>query len=131
MNIINTIITGILPFLFGGKRNVVTEIAEQFSPSAEKSEERGADNVEGARQQFAAEFNGRDGILNDLVDFANRIPRPAISLLIIWLFIYTSINPEEAAVIFANWGRIPIEAWSLMGIVITFFFGGRMLHKKR
>ena len=94
------LISGIMTFLFGDGRNVVAETAEVFRENAENGAVRAASARSDSLAQFAAEFvHPRRGVFDRIVDGLNRLPRPALALGTIWLFI--------------------------MGVIVSFYFGAR------
>jgi len=120
------LITGLMQFLFGDGRNVVAETAEVFRENTERGAVRAADARAGSLAQFAAEFvHPRRGIFDRIVDALNRLPRPALALGTIWLFVSAMRTPEEFAIGMAGLALVPEPLWWLMGAIVSFYFGAR------
>lgn len=121
------LITQIFTALFGGNRNAVKEVAEVFRVNAEAASARGHDLDTAALNQFAAEFVARAGRTwwDSLIDGLNRLPRPAFTLGVFLLLVWTVRDPAFMAEVFTAWAIIPTPVWALITVVVTFFFGGR------
>lgn len=121
------LIQQILATLFGGNRNAVAEVAEVFRVNAEAASARGHDLDAAALNQFAAEFSSRANRTwwDSLVDGLNRLPRPAFTLGVFLLLVWTVRDPAFMAEVFTAWAIIPTPVWALITVVVTFFFGGR------
>ncbi|MEM9709471.1 MAG: holin family protein [Pseudomonadota bacterium] len=112
--------------LFGGERNVVRETAEVFRENAENRAERQAAYAEAALGQFAAEFTlPRRGLFDRFVDALNRLPRPALALGTLGLFIAAMADPVWFAARMQGVTLIPEPLWWLMGAIVSFYFGAR------
>ena len=125
------LIGGILSTLFGtGGGNVVRETAEVFRANAEKSAEREARLSEAALAQFAAEFAGqRPGLFDRFVDGMNRLPRPALALGTVGLFVAAMVNPVWFSSRMQGIALVPEPMWWLMGAIVSFYFGARQQAK--
>ena len=120
------LISGLMQFLFGDGRNVVAETAQVFRENAENNAVRAADARAQSLAQFAAEFqHARRGLFDRFVDALNRLPRPALALGTIWLFVEAIRAPEEFATAMTGLSAIPEPLWWLMGAVVSFYFGAR------
>ena len=117
--------------LFGGGHNVVAETAEVFRPNAEAADKRSADAQAAALQQMAAEFGSGGGLFNRLVNGLNRLPRPLIAFGIVGLFVAAMVDPVWFASRMEGLTLIPDPLWTLMGVVVAFYFGAREMHKLR
>jgi len=120
------LISGLMAFFFGDGRNVVVETAEVFRENTEK----GAIRAESARSdslaQFAAEFvHPRRGVFDRIVDGLNRLPRPALALGTIWLFVMAMQRPEKFIKGMEGLALVPEPLWWLMGAIVSFYFGAR------
>jgi hypothetical protein len=83
-------------------------------------------------QQFATEFNARgSGWWDSFINGLNRLPRPMITFGILSMFVIAPLWPERFVLIAQGWQLIPEGAWALLGIVIAFYFGGRMQLKSQ
>ena len=120
------LITGFMTFLFGDGRNVVAETAEVFRENAEKGAVRAANAQSESLAQFAAEFlHPKRGLFDRLVDGLNRLPRPALALGTIWLFVMAMIDPDRFTEGMAGLALVPEPLWWLMGAIVSFYFGAR------
>lgn len=112
--------------LFGGGRNAIRETLEVFRPNAENAEKRAAEEKAAALAQFAAEFaQARLGWFDRVVDGLNRLPRPALALGTIGLFVAAMSDPVWFAARMEGVALIPEPLWWLMGAVVSFYFGAR------
>ncbi|MGJ8623610.1 MAG: holin family protein [Yoonia sp.] len=120
------LITGFMQFLFGDGRNVVVETAELFRENAEAGAVRAADARADSLAQFAAEFtHPKRGLFDRLVDGLNRLPRPALALGTIWLFVMAMRSPDAFAEGMSGLALVPEPLWWLMGAIVSFYFGAR------
>ena len=111
--------------LFGG-RNIVAETAEVFRENAEKRAERAADMSAEALAQFAAEFAARDrGGFDRFMDGVNRVPRPAMALGTLGLFVAAMVDPIWFAARMQGLAYVPEPLWWLLGAIVGFYFGAR------
>jgi len=120
------LISGIMTFLFGDGRNVVAETAQVFRESAENGAVRAASARSDSLAQFAAEFvHPRRGAFDRLVDGLNRLPRPALALGTIWLFVMAMQRPDQFRKGMEGLAIVPEPLWWLMGAIVSFYFGAR------
>ena len=120
------LITGFMQFLFGDGRNVVAETAQVFRENAENGAVRAADARRESLQQFAAEFaHARRGLFDRIVDGLNRLPRPALALGTIWLFVMAMRQPDDFMQGMQGLALVPEPLWWLMGAIVSFYFGAR------
>ncbi|WP_113913274.1 holin family protein [Roseovarius dicentrarchi] len=112
--------------LFGDNRNVVARTAEVFRENAEagaarQSAERGA-----ALSQFQGEFAlARVGWFDRFMDGINRLPRPAMALGTLGLFIAAMVDPVWFAARMQGIALVPEPLWWLLGVIVSFYFGAR------
>ncbi len=118
-------IGSILGLLFGGGKNVITQTLGAFRPNAEKSAERAANYQSSALSEFATEFQANRGWFNALIDGLNRLPRPAMALGTIALFVSAMYNPIWFASRMQGLVLVPSQLWWLLGAIVTFYFGAR------
>lgn len=119
-------ISGIMTFLFGDGRNVVAETAQVFRENAENGAVRAASARGDSLAQFAAEFvHPHRGVFDRIVDGLNRLPRPALALGTIWLFVMAMQRPEQFAEGMKGLAIVPEPLWWLMGAIVSFYFGAR------
>ncbi|RMF35931.1 MAG: carboxylesterase [Alphaproteobacteria bacterium] len=127
---------GILSWLFGGGIRTITggvrEVAEVFRPNAEADAQRAHEEATAARAQYAAEFLAPPKRGFDvLIDGLNRIPRPALALGCIGLFVYAMADPLGFAARMQGLQLVPDPLWWLLGAIVSFYFGARELHHFR
>ncbi|HBS49226.1 MAG TPA: carboxylesterase [Rhodobacteraceae bacterium] len=116
--------------LFGGGRNVVRETAEVFRENAEGAAERGLTLRMGALDQFAAEFAPpQRGRFDRVMDGVNRLPRPALALGTLGLFVSAMVDPVWFAARMQGVALVPEPLWWLLGVVVSFYFGARHQRK--
>lgn len=120
----------LLRWMFGGRRNVIREVAEVFVPNAEAGAQRAASFDASVVQQFASEFRQNRTLFDSFVDAINRLPRPIFAFGVIGLFVMAVISPSEFQRVMEALAAVPDPLWMVMGIVITFFFGGRYQAKE-
>ena len=82
-------------------------------------------------QAHAAEFRAMDGRTwwDSLVDGLNRLPRPIMTFGTIALFAWAAMDPEEFAVAMVGFGAIPEAMWWILGAIVSFWFGGKIIQK--
>ncbi len=119
-------ITGVMQFLFGDGRNIVAQTAEVFRENTEKGAKRAASARSDSLAQFAGEFEHlRRGLFDRIIDGLNRLPRPALALGTIWLFVSAMQDPEQFMMGMEGLALIPEPLWWLMGAIVSFYFGAR------
>lgn len=116
--------------LFGGERNVVRDVAEVFRPNAEAADKRGAQVQVAALDQMSSEFGGK-GWFNRLIDGVNRIPRPAMAIGTLGLFVAAMVDPVWFGERMAGLALVPEPLWWLLGAIVSFYFGGRAQAKSQ
>ena len=116
----------ILEMVFGQGRNVVAETAEVFRENAEAGARRAQDAQAQAMTQFGAEFGGaRQGGFDRFMDGLNRIPRPALALGTLGLFVAAMVDPVWFASRMQGIALVPEPLWWLLGVIVSFYFGAR------
>ena len=123
-------IMGVAGALQGAAR-AVTGVAGAFTPNAEAADARAFTARAGALAQFAAEFQPRQTWFDAVIDGVNRIPRPAMALGTIGLFIWAMMDPIGFAARMQGVALIPEPMWWLMGAIVSFYFGARELQQRR
>jgi hypothetical protein len=112
--------------IFGSGRNVVAETAEVFRVNAEKADARGADIQQAALAQLAAEFaHPRKGLFDRVIDGLNRVPRPAMALGVLALFVSAMTSPIWFAERMQGIALVPEPLWWLLFVIVGFYFGAR------
>ena len=92
--------------------------------------EAGADRTAGvqvqALQQFGAEFAiPRKGWFDRFMDGLNRLPRPALALGTLGLFVSAMVSPLWFAERMQGIALVPEPLWWLLGVIVSFYFGAR------
>ena len=120
------LIEAVFALLFGSGRNVVRETAEVFVENAEAAAVREALMREAALGQFAAEFAvPRRGLFDRFMDGLNRLPRPALALGTLGLFVSAMVDPVWFAARMQGVALVPEPLWWLLGAIVSFYFGAR------
>jgi hypothetical protein len=120
------LIDKLLGALFGSAGNVVKETAEIFRENAEGRAVREAELSYAALAQFAAEFEGqRPGLFDRMIDGLNRLPRPALALGTLGLFVSAMVDPVWFSSRMQGVALVPEPLWWLMGAIVSFYFGAR------
>ena len=126
MGIVSDIFRVVFGSGFSGGRNVVRETAEVFRENAEAGAQR-AYGVQGqAMTQFGAEFSQRRrSWFDQFMDGLNRLPRPALALGTLALFISAMVDPLWFAARMQGIALVPDPLWWLLGVIVSFYFGAR------
>jgi hypothetical protein len=120
------LIEQIFGLVFGSGRNVIRETAEVFRENAEAGAERGQAVQIQAMTQFGAEFSGpRVGLFDRFMDALNRLPRPAMALGTLGLFVAAMVDPVWFAARMQGIALVPEPLWWLLGVIVSFYFGAR------
>ncbi|MFV2035152.1 MAG: holin family protein, partial [Halocynthiibacter sp.] len=120
------LIANLLNLIFGGGRNVVAETAQVFRENAEAGAARSVELQGAVLAQYAAEFKTpQKGGFDRFMDGVNRIPRPALALGTLGLFVVAMIDPVWFALRMQGLGLVPEPLWWLLGVVVSFYFGAR------
>ena len=122
MALIDMLFTG----LFGNGRNALVETAEVFRENAEKAGQRDHNAQTAALAAFAAEFQRQQRSPFDrLIDGVNRVPRPALALGTLGLFVAAMVDPIWFAARMQGIALVPEPLWWLLGAIVSFYFGAR------
>lgn len=129
-------LTDIAKALFGGGVQAitsgVTDVAEVFRPNAEAADQRAADAQNAALAQMAGEFQQQNRSWFDrLMDGINRIPRPALALGTLGLFVAAMVDPIWFAERMQGLALVPEPMWWLLGAIVSFYFGARSQAKSQ
>ena len=120
------LIEGALNAVFGADRNVLRETAEVFRVNAEAEAQRAVTLQSEVLKQFAAEFERSHRSRFDIViDGLNRIPRPAMALGTLGLFLSAMIDPVWFAARMGGIALVPEPLWWLLAAIVSFYFGAR------
>lgn len=124
------LISNLLNLLFGGNRNVIADTAEVFVENKDKAAERLVEMQGRAIEQLAAELKlPKTGRFDSAVDGLNRLPRPALALGVLALFLSAMIDPLWFAARMQGLALAPEPLWWLLGVIVSFYFGAR--HQKK
>jgi hypothetical protein len=116
----------VFTMLFGGGSNLIRDTAEVFVENAEKGAARGAVMRGDALAQFAGEFQtNQRGYFDRFMDGLNRIPRPAMALGTLGLFVAAMVDPIWFASRMQGIALVPQPLWWLLGAIVSFYFGAR------
>ena len=112
--------------VFGSGRNAVVETVEVFRENAEAGAERGAKVQGQAMEQLGAEFRvQRQSVFDVVMDGVNRLPRPALALGTLGLFISAMVDPLWFSERMQGIALVPEPLWWLLGAIVSFYFGAR------
>ncbi|MBY5932314.1 holin family protein [Tateyamaria omphalii] len=119
-------INGLLGLLFGGDRNVVRDTVQVFRENAEAGSARAHEVQMTAMREFGAEFAvPRQGWFDRFMDGINRLPRPALALGTLGLFVSAMVSPLWFAERMQGIALVPEPLWWLLGVIVSFYFGAR------
>ena len=77
--------------------------------------------------QYASEFGNNRNIFDSVIDGLNRFPRPTFAFGIIYIFVMCWRDPDQFAKGASNLDLIPMEMWGILSIILTFYFGDRVI----
>jgi len=110
----------------------VEKIAGAATASREQREGNVAERDKAVQESYRAEYVKENRTWFDIgMDAINRLPRPAMAFGVIALFTIFTVNPAQGALIAEAWAKMPTEMIWLLGAVVTFYFGGRALDKRK
>ncbi|MFU1476628.1 holin family protein [Roseovarius sp. C7] len=126
------LISELITLIFGKGRNVIAETAEVFRENAEAGSIRDATLRAAALEQFSAEFSRPNRSRFDRVmDGLNRLPRPAMALGTLGLFVAAMVDPIWFAARMQGIALVPEPLWWLLGVIVSFYFGARHQQKSQ
>ncbi len=112
--------------LFGPGRNMVRDTVEVFRENSEAGAARGHEVHLQTLTQFGAEFTKqRAGAFDRFMDGVNRVPRPALALGTLGLFVAAMVDPLWFAARMQGVALVPEPLWWLLGVIVSFYFGAR------
>jgi hypothetical protein len=118
--------SGVFELLFGSGRNIVRDTAEVFRENTEASATRLHDARTQAMAQYGQEFLiERKGLFDRFMDGVNRVPRPALALGTLALFVAAMCDPVWFAARMQGIALVPEPLWWLLGVIVSFYFGAR------
>ena len=110
----------------------IAETAEVFTPNATKAMELGHEAYRAALSQYGVEFqNGGLTWFDRFVNGLNRLPRPALAIGTLGLFVFAMAAPQDFAARMEGLALVPDPLWWLLGAIVSFYFGARELHHVR
>lgn len=120
------LIERMLTLAFGGSGNVVRDTVEVFRENAESGAARSTDIQTQAMREFGTEFLvPRRGWFDRFMDGLNRLPRPALALGTLGLFVSAMVHPLWFAERMQGIALVPEPLWWLLGVIVSFYFGAR------
>ena len=120
------LISQVLSFVFGNDRNVIRDTVEVFRENTEAGAARAQTARLNTLEQFGAEFQRpRRGIFDRVMDAVNRLPRPALALGTLALFVSAMVDPLWFAARMQGIALVPEPLWWLLGVIVSFYFGAR------
>lgn len=124
------VIGQVIAAIFGGGGHALRETAEVFRENAEAGAQRATQLRMGALEQFAAEFvPPQRGGFDRLMDAVNRLPRPALAMGTLGLFVAAMVDPVWFAARMQGIALVPEPLWWLLGVIVSFYFGARHQRK--
>lgn len=80
-------------------------------------------------EQLGAEFAQPSiGTFDQIINGLNRVPRPALALGTLGLFVFAMADPIGFAGRMQGLSLVPDQMWWLLGAIVSFYFGARELH---
>lgn len=120
------LIERVVSLVFGGGAVGLRDTVEVFRENAERSAQREHAAQAAALGQFAAEFeHPRKSFFDQLIDALNRVPRPAMALGTLGLFVAAMVDPIWFASRMEGIALVPEPLWWLLGAIVSFYFGAR------
>ena len=107
------------------------DIAKKWMTGKQTANTEYHDEYTQAMQQFGREFRANGSAFDSFIDGLNRLPRPTFVFLLVTYFILSFADPEQFGVINAGLATVPESMWTLMLIVIGFYFAARELSHSR
>ena len=112
--------------MFGGGGNMVRDTVEVFRENDEAGSQRGAQVQMQAMREYGKEFAvPRQGWFDRFMDGVNRLPRPALALGTLGLFVSAMIDPLWFSQRMQGIALVPEPMWLLLGVIVSFYFGAR------
>ena len=120
------LIEQVFSLVFGSGRNVLRDTAEVFRPNAEAQAQRDFTARGAALDQFGREFYApHRGWFDRFMDALNRVPRPAMALGTLGLFVSAMVDPVWFGARMTGLALVPEPLWWLLGAIVSFYFGAR------
>lgn len=129
---------GLINRIFGGAPTVTAfggaarGVAEVFVQNATRRMELDEAAYGHAITQLGQEFQaGPSGWFDRFINGLNRLPRPALALGTMGLFVYAMIEPAGFGLRMEGLHQVPEPLWWLLGAIVGFYFGAREAHHFR
>lgn len=123
MGLMSTIAT------LGGLIRPATDLTRVVRGDRAAAEEMDHDWRTAVLEQLGAEFaQAQVSPFDRLINGLNRLPRPALALGTLGLFIYAMADPVGFASRMQGLVLVPDQLWWLLGAIVSFYFGARELH---
>ena len=107
-------------------------LSEVFVPNATRAMELAAEIHQATLSTAAAEFeHAGTGWFDRMINGINRLPRPALALGTLGLFVFAMKDPDGFAERMIGLNEVPEPLWWLLGAIVSFYFGARELHYAR
>lgn len=120
------LIDKVVGLIFDDGGRMVRDTVEVFRENAEAGAVRSAAAQDQAMAQYGAEFAiERKGRFDRFMDALNRLPRPALALGTLGLFIAAMVDPIWFAARMQGVALVPEPLWWLLGVIVSFYFGAR------
>jgi len=104
----------------------VADTIEVFRENQEARGQRATQVQREAMHQHGAEFVvPRKGGFDRFMDGLNRLPRPALALGTLGLFVSAMVSPLWFAERMQGIALVPEPLWWLLGVIVSFYFGAR------
>lgn len=130
MGLINRIIGGSSAVTALG--SAVGGVAEVFVQNATRRMELNEQAYGHAIGQLGQEFQiAPAGIFDRFINGLNRLPRPALALGTMGLFVYAMVEPDGFGLRMQHLQQVPEPLWWLLGAIVGFYFGAREAHHFR
>jgi len=123
MGLVSTIAT------LGGLIRPATDLTRVVRGDRAASEEMDHQWRSAVLEQLGAEFaQAQVSPFDRLINGLNRVPRPALALGTLGLFVYAMADPVGFAARMQGLVLVPDQLWWLLGAIVSFYFGARELH---
>jgi len=130
MGLIGKILGG--PQAIAGLGNAVESVTGAFRPNATKSMTMEHETFAAVLAQYGLEFQvAAEGRFDRFVNGLNRLPRPALALGTLGLFVYAMVAPVSFSVRMQGLALVPEPLWWLLGAIVSFYFGAREMYHAR
>ena len=114
---------------FGSALRDAGSLAEVFVGNKAKLDNDEHAEFIAALNQLGAEFSQpRDTWFDSLINGLNRLPRPALAMGTLGLFVFSMVDPIGFASRMQGLALVPDPLWWLLGAIVSFYFGARELH---